>query len=193
MLCKDPINQLNQYFSILLLIFFTVISSSNLYAQENSNLLPTIIKHNDNDAIMDSKFGNWRLFEKNIAEDENICYLVNNPVLSNSDYDKRNQPFLMITRSSKTRREEVFLNAGFDLKNKSIVYLSIDNENYIFIAKDDLAITENIENNVRIVKKMLNSKRLIARYDAAIGKFAIDKYSLVELNYAYKRMREVCN
>ena len=193
MLCKDPINQLNQYFLILLLIFFTVISSSNLYAQENSNLLPSIIKHNDNDAIMDSKFGNWRLFEKNIAEDENICYLVNNPVLSNSDYDKRNQPFLMITRSSKTRREEVFLNAGFDLKNKSIVYLSIDNENYIFIAKDDLAITENIENNVRIVKKMLNSKRLIARYDAAIGKFAIDKYSLVELNYAYKRMREVCN
>lgn len=192
MLCKDPINQLNQYFLLLLLIFF-IITFDNLYAQENGDSLPTIIKSNSNDAIMDSKFGVWRLFEKNINEDENICYLVNNPVLSNSDYNKRNQPFLMLTRSSKTRREEVFLNAGFDLKNKSTVYLMIDNESYNFVAKDDLALTKNSEDNIHIVKKMLNSNELIARYDAAIGKFAIDKYSLIQLNYAYKRMREVCN
>ena len=192
---------LNSYFSdinyylasltaifLLLLIFCNKkLNAQNSYDDYNNNIVSQI-----NNAIIDSKFDGWRLFEKNINDEEKICYLILNPVSSNSDYNKRDEPFLMITRSTKTRKEEIFFSGGFYLKNKSTVFVMIDGENHYFIANEDIAWTKDKKDNFDVIKKLLNSKNVITRYDGAIGKFAIDKYNLNQIKQAYQRMREIC-
>ncbi|MCE2687403.1 MAG: hypothetical protein LW595_02485 [Rickettsiales bacterium] len=141
---------------------------------------------------IDSRFGNWTLFEKEISEYEKLCYLVNKSIVGETDYTKREQPFLMISRSTKTRMEEISLSAGFEYKFKSIILVLINNKNYDFIANNNIAWPINESDNPKIIQKIIGSDILISRSDSAIGKYAIDEYDLKGFAKSYARMREIC-
>ena len=119
--------------------------------------------------------------------------MVNKSTAGETDYTKREQPFLMISRSTKTRIEEVSLSAGFEYKFKSIVLVLIDNKNYDFIANDNVAWPINENDNPKIIQKIIGSDTLISRSDSSIGKYSIDEYNLKGFVKGYARMREVCS
>ncbi len=70
--------------------------------------------------VFDSKFNKWLIYEKiNRTNQEKSCYLKSFASEKNSDYLKREEPFLAVIRNAKTRTEEVVLHAGFEYKNQS--------------------------------------------------------------------------
>ncbi len=176
-----------------------------MHLKEFLNLLKNLIKffkfqilialffnYNALSQTIDSRFGNWTLFEKEISEYEKLCYLVNKSTIGETDYTKRDQPFLMISRSTKTRTEEVSLSSGFEYKFKSIILVLINNKNYDFIANNNTAWPISKDYNPEIIKRIMDSDILISRSDSSIGKYAIDEYNLKGFAKSYARMREIC-
>lgn len=143
--------------------------------------------------IIDSSFYGWRVFEIQETElDYKKCYIMSQPVVSDSDESSRKQPYIMIARFQKDRSEEISIYGGFEYKLRSKVLLLIDKSTFKLLSKGDMAWAKTKSEDVEIIAAILNSGVLKVRSDSAIGNYAIDEYSLKGITRAYARMREVC-
>ncbi|MDX2083434.1 MAG: hypothetical protein SFV53_05575 [Rickettsiales bacterium] len=144
--------------------------------------------------VVDSKFYRWTVYE--LQEDElqdKQCYIVANPIKSESDQPTRAKPYIMITRFQRQRSEEVSIYGGFEYKLNSKIFVAIDDDaQYRFPTKKNIAWAKNKYDDVEIIQKMLDAKTVRVRSDSAIGTFAIDEYSMQGIARAYLRMREIC-
>lgn len=143
--------------------------------------------------IIDSAFYGWRVYEIQETElDYKKCYIVSNPVTSESDHSSRQKPYLMIARFQKDRVEEVSISSGYEYKLNSLVKVLVNDVQFNFEAKKDLAWTKNKAEDLEVINSMLESGVVKVRSDSAVGTFAVDEYSLKGITRAYARMREVC-
>ncbi len=143
--------------------------------------------------ILDSEFYGWRVYEIQESElDYKKCYIASHPITSESDHNSRQRPYLMIARFQKDRVEEVSISSGYEYKLNSVVKILIDEEQFRFVAKKDLAWAASKSQDLLVINKMLQSGIVKVRSDAAIGAFAVDEYSMKGVVRAYARMREIC-
>ncbi len=144
--------------------------------------------------IVDSRFYRWTVYE--LQEDElqdKQCYIVAHPENVESDQQTRQRPYIMITRFQRERKEEVSVFGGYEFKLNSKIFFMIDDEyQYRFPTKGDMAWAKNKMEDVEVIQRMLNAKKIKIRSDSAIGSFAIDEYSTKGIAKAYARMREIC-
>jgi len=140
-----------------------------------------------------SNFYNWRIYE--IADEDpdfKKCYIVNNPVNSDTNDTSRKKPYIMITRFQKDRVEEISVFGGFDFKISSHILFLVDSNQFRLKTKSDYAWAKTRAEDVRIIETMLISSSVKIRSDSAIGTYAIDEYNLKGIAKAFKRMREIC-
>jgi hypothetical protein len=143
--------------------------------------------------VIDSSFYNWTVYEnQDDSLDDKECYIVAHPIKSSSDHAARVEPYIMITHFQRDRIEEVSVFGGFEFKLNSQVFMMVDEAQFKFMAKKDLAWLRSKAEDVRLIKTMLNSAVAKIRSDSAIGTFAVDEYSLKGITRAYARMREIC-
>jgi hypothetical protein len=143
--------------------------------------------------IIDSAFYRWTVYEVQETElDYKKCYIVSHPVKSDSDHVFRQKPYLMITRFQKDRTEEVSISMGFEYKISSEIFVMIDENQYKFKTKNNIAWAKTTFEDITIIETMLNSGVLKVRSDSAIGTYAVDEYSLKGITRAYARMKEIC-
>ena len=143
--------------------------------------------------IIDSSFYQWTIYE--LQEDElsdKQCYIVANPIKLESDQPTRQKPYIMITRFQRQRIEEVSIYGGYEYKINSKVFVMIDDSQFKFPSKKDMAWAKSKAEDVEVIQRMLEGKKVLVRSDSAIGTFAIDEYSTQGIAKAYARMREIC-
>lgn len=142
---------------------------------------------------LDSSFYNWQIYE--ISDDESDfkkCYIVNHPIISDTNDTSRKKPHLMITRFQKDRVEEVSIFGGFDYKISSHILMLIDSYQFRLKTKSDYAWAKNRYEDSQIIQNLLKANIVKVRSDSAVGTFAVDEYNLKGIAKAFKRMREIC-
>jgi len=143
--------------------------------------------------VLDSSFYGWRVYEIQETElDYKKCYIVLHPVTSETDHNSRQKPYVMIARFQKDRVEEVSISSGYEYKLNSVVKVLVDDVQFDFTAKRDLAWTSSKSQDLLVINQMLKDGVMKVRSDAAVGTFAVDEYSLKGITRAYARMREIC-
>jgi hypothetical protein len=143
--------------------------------------------------VIDSRFYRWTIYE--MQEDElsdKQCYIVANPIKSESDQPNRQKPYIMITRYQRQRLEEVSVYGGYEYKISSKIFVMIDDAQFRFPSKRDIAWAKSKEEDIEAIQRMLEAKKILVRSDSAIGTFAVDEYSTQGIAKAYARMREIC-
>ncbi len=153
-----------------------------------SIFLPNIAKSQ----IFDSKFDNWIVYEKEVDAKEKVCYTMSSPVFSDTDFPNRQNPFFMIVRSSKTREEDVLIFSGFELKNKDLITVKINQKQFILDAEENFALLKDKEKKIDFIKSILDGYDFKIRSNSAFGKFAVDNYLTKGVNDAYFRIRQLC-
>lgn len=144
--------------------------------------------------VIDSTFYNWVVYEFEDGEyGEKKCYIVSHPIKSDSSHNSRQNPYIMITRFQKTRTEEVSIYSGFEYKHNSDVFMMIDQRQFKFTAKNDLAWVYTKAQDLAIIDNMLNAFVIKVRSDSAFGTYAVDEYSTKGIARAYQRMHKICS
>jgi hypothetical protein len=158
-------------------LFFLVLFSKNTFAQ-----------------IVDSMSFNWSIYEMPDPEDQEfkLCYMVANPISSDTDHSSRKKPYLMITRFQKTRSEEISVYGGYEFKLNSNIFLLIDSYQFRLKTKNEIAWAKTKQEDINIIQTILNGSKVRIRSDSAIGTYAIDEYSLKGIVKAYGRIRAIC-
>jgi hypothetical protein len=143
--------------------------------------------------VLDSSFYYWTVYEVQENElDYKKCYIVANPIKSDSDHESRLKPHIMITRFQKTRSEEISIFSGFEFKLSGEVAMLVGDKQFKFLSKGDTAWTRTKAEDVKIIETLLYYDTLKIRSDSAIGTYAVDEYSMKGITKAYARMREIC-
>ena len=108
--------------SILFFIFFTV------------NLV--------NAQIVEDTYYNWTVFEYNdeLSADSKKCYVTSFPIkkIGNLDNSAR-KPYILVTRFSSSKKEEISIYSGYEYKPSSNVHLLIDQKQFKLFTYEDLA------------------------------------------------------
>ncbi|MCE3255206.1 MAG: hypothetical protein K0R25_700 [Rickettsiaceae bacterium] len=141
---------------------------------------------------VDSIYYGWAVYEHGKNEGDKKCYIASTPHKSDSSYTANRNPYLAITRYSKTRSEEVSVNAGYEYKLNSDVYLLIGKTQKQLYTKNNIAWARSDYDDKEIIKLMLQSEYFKARSDSSTGNYSIDEYELKGIARAYARMKELC-
>jgi hypothetical protein len=146
----------------------------------------------DNYPILDSYHYNWIAYEYESEEYGKKCYIISNPIKSDSDHNIKRKPYIMLTKYQNSQIEEISIFSGFEYKLNSDVKVLIDDFSYKFYTKKDMAWIRTEEEDKNVIKEMLKSKIFKVRSDSAYASYAIDHYSMKGFVRAYNRMKEIC-
>lgn len=156
-------------------------------------LFLSVLPQSSKAQIVDSSFYRWTVYE--LQQDElspKQCYIVSHPVKTDTNQGSREKPYFMVARFQRQRSEEVSIYGGFEYKLNSKIFIAIDDDQFQFFSKKDMAWARNKSEDITVIETMLNSSIIKVRSDSAIGSFAIDEYSLQGITKAYARMKEIC-
>ncbi len=152
----------------ILLIFF-----SDSYGQE-----PT------------AKFQDWTVF-KNDRGDKTVCYVASTPIRSGGNYDKRGEPFFLVT-NIENDADEISTSSGFIYSKKSNVEVTFGSRKFYLFPHKTLAWANDKNDDIDIIKEMQKNEDFVVIGVARDGKIASDTYSLIGFAESYAAMKELC-
>ena len=142
---------------------------------------------------VDSIHHDWIVYEYQEDTNNKKCYIISFPKNSISNHTAIRNPFIMITRFAYSRKEEVVVNADYELKLNGRVYFLVDNHKLLnLFVRDSMAWFSNMEEDKKAIQQMLTGDFLKIRSDSAFATYAIDEYSLKGMIRAYNRMKVLC-
>lgn len=163
--------QLNLNISVILLVFLCCVKSA--FAQE-----------------LVEKFHDWSFFKANRGDKE-FCYVASVPIKNDGNYNKRGEPFFLVTEIENDA-DEISTSSGFIYNKNSNVELSFGSKKYYLFPHRSIAWAESTSDDIEIIKEMQKNADLsISGVDRA-GKIAVDTYSLIGFTNAYQKMKETC-
>jgi hypothetical protein len=136
------------------------------------------------------RFYDWSLFRGKRINDE-ICYLAATPMKTDGNYDKRGEPFFLVSLV-KDDADEISVSSGFIYKSSSNVEVSFGSKKFYLFPYDATAWSNKKSDDIDILKEMQKSSDLVVSGVTRDGKMAIDSYSLIGFVKAYRKMQEVC-
>ncbi len=158
----------------LLLLFF---SSGNLLAQE-----------------LQGKFADWSVFTADFGQGKNgkkICYMMSLPVKKDGNYNRRGEPYFLVT-NSVDNVDEFTIASGFVYKQGSEVELSFGLKKFNAFTYKSLAWANNKTDDIDIIKEMRRNLDVVVLGLNKKSQYASDTYSLIGFNQAYGKMKEAC-
>ena len=120
------------------------------------------------------------------------CYIASPVKKSVTNYTAERNAYILITRFTRDRVEEVSINSGYIYKGNSSVYVLIADKQYKLFTREDTAWSPTRRQDKEMIQLMLENNIIKVRSDSAIGTYAIDEYSMKGLTRAYSRMKELC-
>lgn len=159
----------------LLLIFTncTLLTFSKAYSQE-----------------LQARFQDWSVF-KTERGDKVVCYIASTPIKSEGNFDKRGEPFFLVTNIDNDA-DEISSSSGFIYSKTSNVELTFGIKKYYLFPYKTVAWANDKNDDADIIKEMQNNAEMIVSGVARDGKIAIDKYSLIGFVHSYKKLKEIC-
>ena len=157
----------------LILINCTFLTFSNGYSQE-----------------LQARFQDWSVF-KTERGDKVVCYIASTPIKSEGNFDKRGEPFFLVT-NIENDPDEISTSSGFIYNKNSNVELSFGIKKYYLFPYKTVAWANDKNDDADIIKEMQNNAEIVVNGVARDGKIAVDTYSLIGFVNSYKKLKEIC-
>ena len=158
---------------ILIFINFSLLAFSRAHSQE-----------------LQARFQDWSVF-KTERGDRVVCYIASTPIKSEGNFDKRGEPFFLVT-SIENDADEISTSSGFIYNKNSNVELTFGIKKYYLFPYKTVAWANDKNDDADIIKEMQNNAEMIVTGVARDGKIAVDTYSLIGFVHSYKKLKEIC-
>ena len=157
----------------LILINCTFLTFSKGYSQE-----------------LQARFQDWSVF-KTERGDKVVCYIASTPIKSEGNFDKRGEPFFLVT-NIENDADEISASSGFIYNKNSNVELTFGIKKYYLFPYKTVAWANDKNDDIDVIKEMQKHDDLVVSGVARDGKIATDNYSLIGFIQAYSKMKETC-
>lgn len=157
----------------LIFINCTLLTFSKAYSQE-----------------LQARFQDWSVF-KTERGDKVVCYIASTPIKSEGNFDKRGEPFFLVT-NIENDADEISSSSGFIYNKNSNVELTFGIKKYYLFPYKTVAWANDKNDDADIIKEMQNNAEMIVNGVARDGKIAVDTYSLIGFVNSYKKLKEIC-
>lgn len=137
-----------------------------------------------------AKFQDWNVFKAERG-DQTVCYVASTPIKRDGNYDKRGEPYFLVTNIMNDA-DEVSVSSGFLYKKKSDVEISFGSKKYYLFPYLSVAWANDKNDDIDIIKEMQRVEEFVISGVTRDGKTANDTYSLIGFAQAYAKMKEVC-
>jgi hypothetical protein len=139
---------------------------------------------------LQARFQDWSVF-KTERGDKVVCYIASTPIKSEGNFDKRGEPFFLVTNIDNDA-DEISTSSGFIYNKTSNVELTFGIKKYYLFPYKTVAWANDKNDDADIIKEMQGNAELIVTGIARDGKIAIDTYSLIGFVHSYKKLKEIC-
>jgi hypothetical protein len=136
------------------------------------------------------KFHDWSLFKAQRGG-KTVCYMAATPIKRGGSYNKRGEPFFLVT-DIENDADEISASSGFIYGKGSSVEISFGSKKFYLFPYKAMAWANSKSDDIDIIKEMQKNSDLVMSGAARDGKIAIDSYSLIGFSHAYKEMNRVC-
>ena len=158
---------------LLILISLISLAFSQAYSQE-----------------LQARFQDWSVF-KTERGDKVVCYIASTPIKSEGNFDKRGEPFFLVTNIDNDA-DEISTSSGFIYNKTSNVELTFGIKKYYLFPYKTVAWANDKNDDADIIKEMQGNAEMIVTGIARDGKIAVDTYSLIGFVHSYKKLKEIC-
>jgi hypothetical protein len=163
----------NKLSKIVILSVFFLFFAPTIFAQE-----------------LKAKFQDWNFFKVERG-DRNVCYLASIPIKRDGNYDKRGEPFFLVT-NIENDSDEISVSAGFIYNQKSNVEISFGSKKFYLFPYKTLAWANDKADDIDIIKEMQKHEDMAVGGVSYDGKISSDIYSLIGFAQAYNKMKNEC-
>lgn len=139
---------------------------------------------------LQARFQDWSVF-KTERGDKVVCYIASTPIKSEGNFDKRGEPFFLVTNIDNDA-DEISTSSGFIYNKTSNVELTFGIKKYYLFPYKTVAWANDKNDDADIIKEMQGNAEMIATGIARDGKIAVDTYSLIGFLHSYKKLKEIC-
>lgn len=136
------------------------------------------------------KFQDWSVF-KTTKANRTICYIASSPIKKSGNYNKRGEPYFLVTDIINDA-DEISVSSGFIYKKKSDVELSFGSRKFYLFPHMAIAWANDKNRDIDIIKEMQKTEEFIITGTSRNGKVARDTYSLIGFVQAYDEMKKSC-
>ena len=158
---------------LLILVSLISLAFSQAYSQE-----------------LQARFQDWSVF-KTERGDKVVCYIASTPIKSEGNFDKRGEPFFLVTNIDNDA-DEISTSSGFIYNKTSNVELTFGIKKYYLFPYKTVAWANDKNDDADITKEMQGNAEMIVTGIARDGKIAVDTYSLIGFVHSYKKLKEIC-
>jgi hypothetical protein len=139
---------------------------------------------------LQGRFHDWNVFKVNRG-DMTVCYTASIPIKSVGNYDKRGEPFFLVT-NIENDADEISTASGFTYNKKSDVEVSFGSKKFYLFPYRSTAWANDKNDDIDVIKEMQKHEEMLVVGVARDGKVANDTYSLIGFPQAYQNMKEIC-
>ncbi len=137
-----------------------------------------------------AKFQDWNVFKAERG-DQVICYLASTPIKRDDNYDKRGEPYFLVTNIFNDA-DEVSTSSGYIYKKKSDIEVSFGSKKYYLFPYLSIAWANDKNDDIDIIKEMQRVEEFVVSGVTRDGKTSNDTYSLIGFREAYAKMKDSC-
>lgn len=156
-------------------IFFIALSSNNAFSQQ-----------------FQKSYKDWSVYTTK-RDGLNLCYMVSYPKRKSGNYNKRGQPYVMVTNING-KISEVSATGGYPYKKNTEPRVIIDGEEHrLSMTKNETAWFKTDEYDAIAIDKMKKGRKMTVKGTSIKGTYSIDNYSLSGFTSAYRKITSLCN
>lgn len=134
--------------------------------------------------------GDWRVFSATV-EGKKVCYAASIPTGKTGNYNKRDEPFIIVTGRSSSI-DEVSVSSGYPYKEGSEVTLTIDGKAFALFTQGSRAWAYDTTQDNRMIAAMVRGNSLNVKGASPKGTYSLDSYSLKGFSRAHQRLKALC-
>jgi hypothetical protein len=134
----------------------------------------------------DSQFKDWSVYTH-----EGSCYIVSAPTKQNGNYNRRGEPYLLIT-TKRGGTDEINASSGYPYKTNSEVTMTLDGRTHKLFTQGEHAWAYDTQQDAMLIRSMKAGSSLKLRGTSQRGTWSEDTYSLMGISAAYDRMKALC-
>lgn len=138
-----------------------------------------------------AKFQDWNVFRAERG-DQVVCYIASTPIKREGTYDKRGEPYFLVTNIANDA-DEVSASSGFLYKKKSDVEVSFGSKKYYLFPYMSVAWANDKNDDIDIIKEMQRAEEFVVSAVNRDSKISSDTYSLIGFAQGYAKMKESCS
>lgn len=139
---------------------------------------------------LESVHKDWRVFTIQQGGSK-VCYIASVPTKKAGNYNKRGEPFAIITYRG-SNKYEVSLSSGYPYKKEAPLHVQVDATTYKLFVDGDRGWAYDEAQDAKLVANMKKGSRMVVKGTSRLGTSSSDTYSLSGFSAALSSLGSLC-